>query len=296
MLGIALTKKLVSEGYTVYAAVRPDSPKKAAVPVSQQVKIIECDLSDMDSLPEKIGEKCEAFYHFAWAATGGAGRDDMRTQSKNIAYAVSAAEAAAKLGCEVFLGAGSQAEYGRKSEKLTSALSANPENGYGMAKLCAGMMTRKICQSHGVRHIWCRILSVYGPNDGANTMVMSGIGKMLKGERPSYTKAEQLWDYLYCDDAANAFYLAAKSGRDGAIYCVGSGCAIPLRDYILAIRDCIDPKLEVGIGELPYSEKQVMYLCADISELQKDVGFVPKYSFEDGIRETVEWYRSINQI
>jgi nucleoside-diphosphate-sugar epimerase len=77
---------------------------------------------------------------------------------------------------------------------------------------------------------------------------------------------------------------------------VGSGCAIPLRDYILAIRDCIDPKLEVGIGELPYSEKQVMYLCADISELQKDVGFVPKYSFEDGIRETVEWYRSINQI
>ena len=215
----------------------------------------------------------------------------MNIQIKNIESARKAVEAAHRLGCQVFLGAGSQAEYGRTEEKIAPGLPANPENGYGIAKLCAGQMTRIMCQKLRIKHIWCRILSTYGPYDGLQTMVMSGIRKMVAGERPSYTKGEQLWDYLYCDDAAMAFYLAALKGKDGAVYCVGSGQTRKLSDYILAIRDCVNPELEVGIGDIPYYENQVMYLCADITSLTEDTGFVPKYSFEEGIKETVEWYR-----
>ena len=46
---------------------------------------------------------------------------------------------------------------------------------------------------------------------------------------------------------------------------------------------------ELGIGKLPYNQNQVMYLCADIEELTKDTGFVPEYTFEKGIQETVAW-------
>ena len=49
--------------------------------------------------------------------------------------------------------------------------------------------------------------------------------------------------------------------------------------------------LDIGFGEVDYYPGQVMYLCADISELTEDTGFVPEYSFEEGIKETVEWYR-----
>ena len=48
---------------------------------------------------------------------------------------------------------------------------------------------------------------------------------------------------------------------------------------------------DIGIGEVPYMPKQVMYLCADINKLTKDTGFVPEWSFEEGIKETVEWCR-----
>lgn len=296
MIGLALMRKLSDEGYKIYAVARPGSERILNIPKLDNIQIVECDLKNIGSLDKIITEKCSLFFHLAWDGTYGSARNDMNMQAYNIHFAVDAAHAAYRLGCDTFVGAGSQAEYGRFEGKLTPDLKTNPENGYGIAKLCAGRMTRVICQEYGMRHIWCRILSVYGPYDGEQTMVMSGMAKMLNGERPSYTKGEQLWDYLYCDDAANAFYLAATKGIGSKVYCIGSGKARKLKDYILLIRDAVNPSLEVGIGEIPYFENQVMYLCADISSLTEDTGFVPKYSFEEGIEKTVEWYRKEREI
>lgn len=100
-----------------------------------------------------------------------------------------------------------------------------------------------------------------------------------------------MWDYLYCEDAARAFYLAAESGMDGSVYCIGSGQVRPLAEYITVIRDTIDKNIEIGFGEIPYYDKQVMYLCADIENLRQDTGFNPAVSFEEGIRRTVDWYK-----
>lgn len=293
MLALALIRKLLSENYRVYAVVRPNSKRISNLPVSDSVHVVECDLSDISKLPELINEKCDQFYHFAWDATyGAAARNNMPVQIENVKATVAAAEAAKALGCEVFLGAGSQAEYGRHEERMSPSTPTNPETGYGIAKLAAGSMSRVVCSMSGIKHVWCRIFSTYGPYDGEQTMVMSGILKMLSGERPKYTKGEQLWDYLYCDDAAEAFYLAATKGKDGAVYCVASGTTAYLKDYILAIRDAVDPTLEVGIGEVDYYENQVMYLSGDISSLTEDTGFKPKYTFEKGIEATVEWVKS----
>lgn len=291
MLGLALIRILTAEGYNVYAVVRPGSHRNANIPDWENVKITECDLSELDNLKNLVQEKCDIFFHFGWAGTSGAARNDMDMQIKNIQHTIDAVNAAHDLGCSVFLGAGSQAEYGRREEKIQPQTPANPENGYGIAKLCAGQMSRNLCAEYGIKHIWCRIFSVYGPYDGEQTMVMSGIRQLLDGNRPSYTKGEQLWDYLYCDDAARAIYLSAVSGKNGAIYCVGSGKTRQLREYIEIIRDIVCPGAEVGIGDIPYADKQVMYLCADIDSLKEDTGFEPQYSFEEGIKRTVAWYR-----
>ena len=54
-----------------------------------------------------------------------------------------------------------------------------PENGYGMAKLCAGQMSRLECERLGLDHVWPRVLSVYGPYDGPSTMISSAIRTLL---------------------------------------------------------------------------------------------------------------------
>ena len=79
-----------------------------------------------------------------------------------------------------------------------------------------------------------------------------------------------MWDYLYSADAGYAMYLLGEKGVSGKTYCIGGGTARPLREYIEAIRDAAAPGAEIGFGEIPYQEKQVMYLCADISDLEKD--------------------------
>jgi len=297
MLAIALIDLLVKEGYDVVAVIRPGSTRAGNVPVGENVTVVELDMEEICTLPEVLRSSgidgAELFFHFAWDGTHGDSRNDMDIQIRNIRYSVEAVRAAAGLGCEAFMGAGSQAEYGRVKDgtKLAPDTPCFPENGYGIGKLCAGQMTRVEARKLGIKHIWVRILSTYGAYDGMHTMVMSGIKTMLEGRKASYTKGEQMWDYLYCKDAAKAFFLALTKGVDGKVYPVGSGSVRPLREYITAIRDEAGPGLDIGFGEVDYYPGQVMYLCADIDELTKDTGFVPEYSFEDGIKETVEWYR-----
>ena len=61
--------------------------------------------------------------------------------------------------------------------------------------------------------------------------------------------------------------------------------AKPLQEYIETIRDVVSPGIELKFGDIPYSDRQVMHLQADISELRNDTGFEPMVGFEDGIKE-----------
>lgn len=292
MLGIALMEFLIQKEIEVLVIVRPGSKRKDGIPKSPWIQVVECDLNALRGLENKLSGTYDTFFHFAWDGTYGEARNDMYLQNKNVQATLDAVHLAKAVGCRTFLGAGSQAEYGRvDGVKLSPDTPVHPETGYGIGKLCAGQMSRILCQQLGMKHIWVRILSTYGPHDGLHTMVMSGIIKMLNRERPQYTKGEQMWDYLYCGDAARAFYLAAERGTDGSVYCIGSGQVRPLAEYIQVIRDTINPDMEIGMGEVPYFDKQVMYLCADIENLKRDTGFEPQVSFEEGIRQTVSWYK-----
>lgn len=291
-IGIALIQECIKNNVEVLAICRKNSKRRKNIPRSPLVDILELNLDEYHLYEPQNIQKCDVFFHFAWNATIGNGRNDMMLQNENVRYALDAVLLAKKLGCNTFIGAGSQAEYGRSNEKLTSKTPTFPENGYGIAKLCAGQMTRIMCQQQNMRHVWMRILSIYGPHDGEMTMVSSTIKKLLNGEVPQFTKGEQMWDYLYSKDAARAMLLLAEKGKNGKIYCIGSGQKRPLAEYIQDIRDAIDPALNLDLGAIEYSSNQVMYLCADIDELTKDTGFVPTTKFKDGIEETIMWMKN----
>lgn len=290
-IGIALIQKLAAEGIRVYAVVRKNSERMGRIPKDPLVIPVCLDLSQLSELKKQITEPCDIFYHLGWAGTIGQERDDVYLQNQNVRYTLDAVRAAKELGCKRFIGAGSQAEYGRVEGVLRPDTPANPENGYGMAKLCAGYMSRLLCEQLGIEHVWVRILSVYGPCDGERTMIMSAIRMFFDKKTPEFTAGGQIWDYLYSKDAATAFYLSGEKGVSGKTYCLGSGQARKLKEYITVLRDSICPSLPMKLGTVPYGEKQVMYLCTDITALQQDTGFVPEYTFEEGIRETISWYR-----
>lgn len=299
MIGSHVVNLLLEQGVNVTAIIRPMSEKMRNLksldinsPVDKvrgKLQIVECSLWELPSLRDKLGWEHDVLFHFGWGYTFGTGRNDAPKQEENIKAAIDAVHLAYEAGCKTFVGAGSQAEFGITESKLSDDLPKDPVTGYGIAKLAACKLTQLECKNLGMKHNWGRILSCYGPGDNDYTMVMGAVRNMLKGERMQFTPAEQIWDYIYAEDCAKAFIAIAESGVNQKAYTIGSGEPRLMKDYIYAIRDAIDPSLEVGIGEREYNENQVMHLVADISELVKDTGFKPEIPFEEGIKRTVEW-------
>lgn len=293
-VGTALIDELVSQGVEVVAVCREGSSRINAVPQHDLVSVVECSLGHYDRLGEILAERApfDVFYHFAWDGTYGPSRLDWYRQEANVRDSIAAVYAAHALGCKVFVGAGSQSEMGHVEGVLHPDAPCNPDNGYGASKLADCVVTRALCGSLGIRHEWCRIVSLYGPRDGAHTLIMTCINDLLSGEHLSCTNGDQVWDYIYSKDAARAFRLVAEYGHHGEVYMLGTGKTRPLREFITIVRDQIDPKAEIGFGERDYYPNQVMHLEADISNLTNHTGFTPKYTFEQGISETIEWARN----
>ena len=229
----------------------------------------------------------DAFIHLSWEKTFGASRDDAEVQTRNIQYTLDAVQLAHRCGCKVFVGAGSQAEYGVQSVALTPDLPVKPESGYGIAKYAAGKLSAMLCKSLGMRQSWVRILSVYGPNDGENSLINYLIREFKNGNSPQLTKCEQMWDYLYADDAADAILAVAEKGVDGKAYPLGSGKGRKLSAYVEDIKNAINPIIDVQYGVKEYYPHQPMYLVADISALETDTGWSPHFSFVKGLHTLV---------
>ena len=280
-VGSAVVRRALAHGINVTCILHQGSKRLSNLPNDERLKIVECNLSNYDSM--EFDGKYDAFIHLAWDKTFGASRDDAEVQARNIQYTLDAVQLAHRCGCSVFVGVGSQAEYGIQSVDQTPTLPCNPESGYGIAKYAAGKLSAMLCKSLGMRQNWVRILSVYGPNDGENSLISYLIREFKAGNSPQLTKCEQMWDYLYADDAGDAILAVAEKGKDGKAYPLGSGNGRRLSEYVEDIKNAINSSIEVQYGAKEYYPHQPMHLVADISELTKDTGWEPSYSFKDGL-------------
>ena len=287
-VGSAIVRRALAQGMEVTCIVHEGSKRLSNLPQDEKVKIVECNLSDYASL--QLGEGYDTFIHMAWEKTFGASRDDAEVQMRNIQYTLDACHLAKRCGCQVFVGAGSQAEYGVQSVDLTPDLPVNPESGYGIAKYAAGKLSAMLCKSLGIRQNWVRILSVYGPNDGENTLISYIIRELKAGRSPELTKCEQIWDYLYADDAADAILAIAERGGNCKTYPLGSGEGRKLSEYIGIIRKIINPEIALKYGAKEYYLHQPMYLVANIDELIRDTGWHPNFSVVEGLKKIINNY------
>lgn len=281
MIGSSIVNTALNEGHEVVAISRPGSRRISNIPLSHMVKVIECDISEYKRISGE--EECDIFLHLAWEKTFGEGRDDGYAQLKNVEYTLDAVTLAKSWGASAFVGAGSQAEYGNVNQRMGPLTPTDPTSGYGIAKYSAGKLAGLMCRKLGMRFCWTRILSVYGEHDGDHTLIMYLIDSLLAGEVPQLTECGQIWDYIYSKDAARALLSVGFHGIDGKVYPIGSGQCRKLREYVEDIRDLINPELELGFGTKEYYPHQPMILCADISQLTNDTGFVPKYGFKEAI-------------
>jgi len=283
-IGLALINIAIKNNCEVLCLLNPNSSRSSKIPKHPLVHIENCGFSDYHSFSPKTNN-CDTFFHLAWGNTFGASRDDVQSQIHNIQYTLDAVNLAHRMGCSVFVGAGSQAEYGKVDETLTPETPCFPTSGYGIAKHAAGLLAKLRCRQLNVRFNWARILSIYGENDSSQTLISYLIEELSNNRKPALTLCEQQWDYLHSDDAGRAFWYIGKDGKDGKTYVLGSGQGRLLCHYVEEIYRQTKASCGLGLGEKSYYPHQPMYLVADISELTKDTGWIPEITFEEGVRK-----------
>ena len=287
-IGSYVCKELVRAGHSVAILVR--DPKHWRIQdFVASVDLVVGDLSDASTYSDALSVwRPDAIIHLAWLGVGGGDRNDIR-QISNIQWSAELVQAALLAGARIVLGIGSQAEYGPKSSIVSVDASNEPTTLYGESKLATYRLSKSICDQLNGRFAWIRVFSTYGPGDSPRWMIPGLIGKLLNGEKPPLTMGDQMWDFVHVADAARAIRTVLESEDGVGVFNLGSGSAPSLRSTITAVRDSIDPNLELGWGEIPYRPDQVMLLQADTARLNS-LGWGPKVPLHQGLSDTVDWY------
>lgn len=288
-IGLYLVKQLGLLGTETFCLVHPGSIKNELLTGCPNVHMIECDLKDINADLSKYVPKCDCFFNIGWIKP----KNDTKNSDGhllNIRYSENAAKLAIALDCNTFIGIGSQSECGNNPDPIDIHSPSNPECSYARAKIKAMESTVDVCKVNGVKCIWPRLLSSYGPYDRETTLIMNCIRACYNDIRLELTPCEQEWDYIYSEDVARALIAIAINGKDGKRYPIASGNSKPLKEYIATIAQVFERDLSIfGIGKKPYPPDQCMHLSADISELEKDTGFFPSISFKEGIQHMKQW-------
>ena len=286
-IGAATARQLLAEGYSVGLLLRKTSNIKRIEDILDCVTVIYGDMGSVELSRDAIGEfSPDAIAHLAWSGVKGVDRNSPK-QMENVFASVALYRLAQEIGVRRFVGLGSQAEYGQYSRRIDESVQTKPTTTYGAAKLATYHLIDRMADVDGVSFAWLRVFSTYGPGDDPSWLIPYISMKLLAGERPALTSGEQIWDYLFVEDAAAAVVAVLNSDAHGA-FNLGSGQAYSLRRIITNIRDLIDPALELGFGEIPYRPDQVMHLEADISALVKSTGWKPVMPLEKGLSLTIE--------
>ncbi|QDK83094.1 NAD(P)-dependent oxidoreductase [Spirosoma sp. KCTC 42546] len=285
-IGSAVLKQLVSDGHEAVVLLRNESNQERIKGVAKYQTIYYQNL-DQNELKETLAAyNPDAFIHIAWKGVGGNDRNEPFQITQNLPFTLHSVELAHAVGCRHWVGIGSQAEYGNPNHKVAETAPTLPTTLYGKAKLASCWAALGLSESLNMKGSWIRVFSTYGIGDEPSWFIPYIISELKKGKTPKLTKCEQLWDYLYVDDAARAIVSVLYKEMPG-IFNIGSGQAISLKSVVELIKQNINPDIKVDYGAVPYRSDQVMHLEADTSKIRQLTGWTPEVNIEEGLKRII---------
>jgi nucleoside-diphosphate-sugar epimerase len=285
-IGKALCEELHGRGFRVTAIVGPGSKNLSRLP--GYVKTIELCLDNVS----RIQGEYDVFYHLAWNGASGSDRDDFNIQSVNIAWTMNMLRLAKRLGCKRFIGAGSQAEYGRVRGLCNENTATNPFMMYGKVKLDACNKGSVLARQLGLEFVWPRIYSVYGVGESRDTVLSYVLDSLMQGKQPELSLCDNMWDFLYVTDCARALAdLGDLKKSLHGIYNVSYGSPRLLSEFIQDVVEIVNPGIKPLYGVKEVDENKTFWLEPDVSKL-KAIPFTPEIDFRQGIKMKYESMKS----
>ncbi len=292
-IGSWLTEELLSHGVEVVVLVRKlGRAKEKRLFENERVQLVEYYSPQYQAM---ISEKknVDAFYHLAWEGVSTEMKNESELQLENIRFSMEMLELANTIGAKRFIATGTVAEYAFSENIMDINGRQTPNDMYGAAKTAVHYMLETQARLLKIPFNWAVVPSTFGEGRRDNNIITYTITSLLRRQKPSFGYLLQMWDFLHVKEVVRALWLIGEKGAPDKTYGIGSGVFKPLKDYIMQIRDIIDPSLPLGIGDIPSLSDKAFSSCVSIYDITKDTGFVPEMSFEEGIRRTIPYYREM---
>lgn len=286
-IGKTLVKALLDKGYSVVAL---DVKFDEILEKNSNVQCVNVMGKDVSSLKNEIpSDNYSCFFHLAWMGTSGPARADYDVQLNNVKLACDYIKLCAEIGCERVVYASSINEM--ETYEYLQSDNIKPAGGYiyGTGKLAAHLMGETVAKINGVEFIPVIITNIYGIGEKSARMIYTSINKLLKKEHCSFTAGYQTYDFIYISDAINSIIAVAEKGKAFNRYYIGSGEPKPLREFLIEMKNIVDPEAEIGLGDIPFKGIDISYSQFELKKVEEDTGYVNEIPFSKGIKMTAEW-------
>lgn len=196
-----------------------------------------------------------------------------------------------RYGGHRFLFVGSASEYGELSGRSSEYALSVQRSVYGESKLAFEMICKRFCERNSYEFVSVRCFPVYGEGDGREfKAVGAAIAAFLRGEHFVCKGPNNVWDYVYVEDAANALVRIAQSQYCGIVN-VGTGRPHLMRDVFMQIAEKMDSQTLLSFGD---DLEHITISVADPTILDQEIGYRCQINFSEGLDRTIAWWKTHN--
>lgn|SRR3989338_575324 len=270
--------------------------------VGLQANVDNFDLSvglnilDSKQLTSYIKKKYDVVFHLAgFSGSVKSNKDQVNSFRINTLATINLCELICKFskGTKLVISS-SRLEYGKPQYlPVNENHPTVPSSAYGLSKLVATQMAQNYHKRNNLDVTIFRTSNVYGPHPSkkfASYNIINHFIDLAKigGTSTIFGDGNQERDYLYVDDLIEAFLLAIDKKAAGQIYNLGFGKGIKFKEMVeLIIKLVGSGTVKYVTWPKAYQQVETGSYVTDISKIKKELGFVPKVSFEEGIAKTI---------
>ena len=259
-----------------------------------RVNFIEGSITDLDLLMEVFPGADGIFHQAAIASVPRSVKDPIETNTVNAAGTVNVLWAAKECGVPSVVAASTSAIYGDDPAfPKRETMAPTPLSPYAVSKLAGEYYGKVFADLYGIRTAFLRYFNVFGPRQDPNSeyaaVIPKFITRLLGGKPPIiYGDGEQTRDFIFVADVVRANVMAMESDASG-VYNIAGSRRISLNELATTLSGII------GISERPIYEPprpgDVRDSLADIARAEGAFCFSPTYTLEEGLRDTVAWFK-----
>ncbi|PKP60228.1 MAG: sugar dehydratase [Candidatus Altiarchaeales archaeon HGW-Altiarchaeales-2] len=301
LVGSHVVEELLKNNANIISTIRSKNPKSYFITenLNKRTILAYCDLKDFKRIHDVIS-KYEIGYIFhigAQPIVPTAIVNPIETFETNINGTINILESARL--CNSVKGivvASSDKAYG-KSDKLpyTEEMPLKGDFPYDVSKSCTDLVTQSYFKTYDLPITIARFGNIYGPGDlNLNRIIPGAIKSALLDETLDIrSDGKMIREYLYVKDVADGYLMLCENinKSKGKAFNLSSGLKLSVIEVIERISKIINKKINYKILNIAKNEIYEQYLSTE--KVEKFFGWKTKYSFEDGIKETVKWYKKI---